>query len=276
MTRIALVTCAAHPLLDADDRPLVPALRALGAEITIARWDDEAVDWRGFDAAVVRNTWDYHERRDEYVAWADRAGAATRLHNPAGVLRWNTHKGYLRELAARGVPIVDTVWHDAGAPFDVRAIMSARGWSRVVVKPAVSAGARHTYLIGDHDPLPEFDPTRDLMVQPYLPTVTTHGERSLIFLGGELSHAIRKHPALTTNKAEGGEPLVDIADDERALAAAVLAAVPHPAPLLYARVDMLRADDGTLRLMELEVTEPRLFFTACPPAVDRLSRAILA
>ena len=215
--------------------------------------------------------------------WAERAGALCPLWNPPEVLRWNTHKGYLRDLEARGVAIVPTAWLARGSAPDLRALLAERGWTDAVVKPAVSAGARDTLRIRGPEDWPAVQalvarvlPHKDLMVQPYLPSVEGPGERSLLFFGGTYTHTIRRRAALS------GEPGYDSTQaerlptsaEERAFAEGVLAATQRE--LLYARVDVARDEAGALRLMELELTEPNLFLPlGGPPAVEQLVDALV-
>jgi hypothetical protein len=283
--RVALVTCAALPDLDPDDRALTAPLAASGVRADPAVWDDPAVDWAGYDLVVLRSAWDYAARRDEFVAWA---ASVPRLANPADIVAWNTDKRYLAELAAAGVPAVPTVWL---GPADAPALPAAGEW---VIKPAVSAGSRDTgrYDLG----LPEHRALalthlerlaaagRLAMVQPYLSAVDTHGETALLFLEGEFSHAVRKGPMLD------GPDLGDVGlykheqitarvpdDAELEVAAKALAAVPGgPDGLLYARVDVIPGPDGTPVVVELELTEPSLFLGHAEGAADRLAAAIVS
>jgi glutathione synthase/RimK-type ligase-like ATP-grasp enzyme len=268
---VALATCVAWPALEPDDVPLLDALGRRGVAAVPAVWDDPAVEWSRFDAVVLRSTWDYTERREDFVAWAARV---PRLFNPAPVIAWNAHKGYLHQLAAAGAPVVPTELVRAGAPLDLAALGRTRGWDEVVVKPCVSAGARNTLRLRARDGQAEVEPLRDrdLLIQPYQPEVEREGEHSLLYFGGRLSHAIRKHPALVTAPSKAPEPSIVPTPDEVAVAERVLALVPHR--LLYARVDLVRGADGP-QLMELEVIEPRLFFFAHPPAVERMAEAIV-
>ena len=110
MTSIALATCAVLPDLAADDRPLLAGLRAAGADARAVVWDDPEVDWSAFDLVVLRSTWDYAKRRDEFLAWAERAAHVTRFANPYPVVRWNSDKHYLLQLAEAGVAVVPTQW----------------------------------------------------------------------------------------------------------------------------------------------------------------------
>ena len=259
--RLLIATCDAHPSGHEDDAPLFEALSRCGIEPVIRIWD--RARWDGVGACLIRSTWDYTWRREEFLDWAERVPVP--LWNPPSLLRWNSHKRYLAELAARGVPVVPTeIASGAAARLETA--------HEIVVKPCVSAGARDTYRLKPGAPRPALDPTREWMIQPYLPSVEAEGEHSLIFFDGEFSHAIRKHPQLVEPRpAEGGEPRITPERDELEAARGVLAAVE---PLLYARVDLARGPDGAPLLMELEAFEPSLFFRAAPEAADRLAGAI--
>jgi glutathione synthase/RimK-type ligase-like ATP-grasp enzyme len=280
---VALVTASTFPECLPDEKLLADALAARGLKAGPVIWDEPTVDWSRFRLALIRTAWDSDARRDEFVAWADRAGALCPLWNPPEVLRWNTHKGYLRELEARGVPTVPTAWLTRGSKQDVKALLAERGWTDAVVKPAVSAGARDTLRVRRPEDLPVAQalverilPSKDMMVQPYLASVEGYGERSILFLGGEHTHAIKRPPALSGNPgydATAAEPTPS-AEDERAFARQVIAATGFE--LLYARVDVARDEQGALRLMELEITEPNLFLRqGGPRAVECLADAIV-
>jgi hypothetical protein len=276
---VAIVTWSGLPQLDSYDVPILAALAELGLEARPCIWDDPAVDWSVPRAVVVRTAWDSHLRRDAFVAWAGKVGRLTRLFNPADVLRWNTHKGYLRELEAKGVPVTPTVWVPKGGAPDVAALMRERGWEALVMKPVISAGALKTYRFGRvaleaaQAQLEALAGEGEVMVQPYLTAFEREGERSYLFFDGEFSHAVRRPPGLKDSPLPFAEPhAFDAPPDELALAHEVLAAVGRP--LLYARVDVATDNAGRTRLQELEVTEPRLFLTLDARAPGRLARAI--
>ena len=284
--RVALATARGFDDLDGEYAPLSAALDGRGVGAEVAVWDDAAVDWAAFDAVVVRATWDYSSRRDEFLAWADRVAASTRLANPADVLRWNTDKRYLRELEAQGLPVVHTDWLEPGDPF-----RPPTSTDEYVVKPAVSAGSRDTnrYAAGADDDAAAaharelLDAGRTVMVQPYLEGVDTHGETAMLFFAGEWSHSIRKGALLERmggpvegwfkrEQISGREP----SDVERERAEQVLDAVPWPRrELTYARVDLIPGDDGPV-VIELELTEPSMFLDRAPHAADRFAAAIAA
>ncbi|MFJ3549735.1 RimK family alpha-L-glutamate ligase [Streptomyces sp. NPDC090114] len=285
MPRIALVTCRPGPDISEDrDLPgLVRALREAGAEASAEVWDDDGVDWARFDLVVIRSTWDYSWRSAEFTAWAERCGALTRLANPADVVRWNTDKRYLGDLAKAGVPVVDTRYIAAGDPLD---LPDDREY---VVKPTSGAGARFAarYTPDEHDTA-----VRQLrrmhaegftaMVQPYMRGIETAGERALQFFGGNLLHASRKGPVLAPgtpyDQRKVAHPgLTDWTPSlaDTALARRALAFVPGRPELLYARVDVVDDEDGQPRVMELELVEPNLFLWLHPESVPRVVEELL-
>ena len=284
MTRIALATYSKLPTLNDDDRLLVPALAALDVTAVPAVWDARAVCWDEFQGVLIRSCWDYHLRPGEFLDWIDqleRAGVA--VWNPGNLLRWNHHKRYLRDLAARDVATVPTRWLPRGEAADLLALLADAGWREAVVKPAVSASAFGTWrtstgtATGEQSRLDELLRRADVMVQPLLPEVADAGEWSLVFLGRRFSHAVLKRPAPGDYRVQwefGGSaesavpPGHLIADAER-----VIAAVRGDA--LYVRVDGVERE-GRLVLMELELIEPHLFLGWDSGAAGRLAEALRA
>lgn len=273
MSEIALVTWSGLPQLSVDDGLLRAELERRGVHVTATAWDDPAAEWDRFDAIVLRSTWDYHRRIEEFRTWLDRMESSNAaLWNPVAVVRNNIHKGYLLELESEGVDVVPTVLlRDMDA---LDAVLDARGWERAVVKPAVSASAFQTFIVQRGGAHPSF-PATELLVQPFMEEVTRHGEWSLIFAGGAFSHAVLKRPTSGDFRVQielGGSatattPPPYLIEQARAL----LDRIPHP--LLYARVDGIDRDERFI-LMELELTEPSLFLGSDPGAPARVADAI--
>jgi hypothetical protein len=294
--RIALATCMTFPELESDDAPLLPALAERGVDAVAAVWDDPDVDWSGFDLVVIRDTWDYSPRREQFLTWARSLPAVA---NPAPVLEWNTDKGYLRDLEAAGLPTVPTIWLDPARNLTSRAVHTRfPAIGDFVVKPTVSAGAKDTgrYNANEaHQRGLAIVHARDLlragrhvMVQPYLSRVDTAGETALVYVDGEFSHAVRKGPLLE-GPYRGVEGLFkpeqmaarEASDAERAVADRVVAALPGIVPgagdgaLLYTRVDLLQGPEGDPVVLEVELTEPSLFLSLADGALDRFADAIV-
>jgi len=291
MTSIALVTCAALPDLDPDELLLKTGLEAEGFDVSSCIWTDTSVDWASFDLVVVRSPRDYTELHDQFIAWARRVAGVTELLNPVDVIDWNTDKRYLRDLLEAGVPVVPTVFLEPGGTTEWE---PPAGFAEYVVKPAVSAGSRDTmrYIAAESMDAPRahaqrlLDDNRVVMIQPYLDAVDTYGETAVIYIGGEFSHSIRKGPMLAPN-AEGerveGLYVVETIDPripteaEHDAARQVLAAIPGGFDrVLYARVDLIPGPDGEPLLLELELTEPSLFFAKHESAASNMVRAIKA
>ncbi len=274
---VAIVTCQNMPEEDVDEALLLGALADAGLNPTLAAWDDDTIDWSRFSMAVLRSAWNYIDHLDAFLEWAVHAGTHTALFNPVEVVQWNTHKGYLRQLAKQGVPVVPTAWLGVGEQLDLADLMADRGWHDVVAKPVVGAGSFLTERITDprSATAQEFWRTlctdREVMVQPYLASVEEYGERSLIWIDGELTHAVRKSPRLG-DAQESVSHALPIAHVERELAESVIADIPHE--LLYARIDLIRDEDDQPLLAELELVEPSLFLKQDPTALKRLVRGI--
>ena len=276
--KVVLASCAALPEGDGDEDALVEVLKQDGIDVVWQPWG-EAVD---ADLVVLRTTWDYPDRLDDFLAWCDSVPA---LANPVPVIRWNTDKSYLVELAARGVAVVPTAVVEPG---------SEPVWpeGEFVVKPVIGAGSRGAGRFTDHaEARAHFDALGvRALVQPYQSSVDVHGETALVFFAGEYSHSFHKGPMLAQGlpESESGlyveEKLRDIepSPSQVSLAEQVLDVAAELLSLqckdfLYARVDVVEGPDGSPLLLELELTEPSLGFKhADEDAASRFSAAIRA
>jgi glutathione synthase/RimK-type ligase-like ATP-grasp enzyme len=285
-TPIAVATYRDLPDLEDDGHLLLDALRGAGLDPVVASWDATDVDWESFALVLVRSTWDYMERREDFLAWTRRC---RRTANPAEVIAWNTDKHYLADLAEQGVPVVPTVFLEPGVDLGdgVDALLPEHlAGSDVVVKPAVGAGAGHTgrFRRGDEGALALVTRLHaegsTAMVQPYLDTVEAVGETGLIHLGGGFSHAITKSALLTEHGERGAFDNHEYVEQisaagagtaQHEVAEQVLAAVGAVLPghdLSYARVDLLPGADGPV-LLEVELAEPSLFLQHAPESALR-------
>jgi O-ureido-D-serine cyclo-ligase len=269
--KLRVATCATLPEPDVDEAPLAAALAAGGFDAQLLAWDDGSVDWDARIPTILRSTWNYALHVDRFLAWVDRVAAAAPLINPPAIVRDNVFKRYLLALADRGVPVVPTTLVEPGATCDLAAIAAPR----IVIKPEVGAGSLDTKVFAPRDPaaaahLATITARGAALVQPYLDSVDAYGERSLVWIDGALSHAIRKTPRFSGDdeKVDGPFP---IADDERAVAEAALS--PYR-DLLYGRVDLARDGAGRPLVMELELVEPSLFFARMPGSAERFVAAL--
>jgi hypothetical protein len=295
---VALVTAAVAEGQDDDLAVLHDAVSAAGAATAVVHWDDPTVDWSTFDVVVLRSPWDYVARHDEFLAWLARVDAVTQLHNPLPVVRWNTDKHYLVDLAAAGIPTVQTRVLEPGddepgvdATGDALVAAADAGGGRLVIKPTVSAGSKDTVLHTSVDAAAAHAATllaagRAVLVQPYLHAVDEQGETGLVYFDGVFSHAFRKGPILRPDAAPTDALFAteDITarrptDADLAVADAVSAFAADVAgggPLLYTRIDLLPGPDGAPVVLEVEAAEPSFFFATAPDAVDRFAAAIMS
>lgn len=280
--RIALVTCRPLPEPDVDEPLLLDALRTAGLNAAMLAWDappGESPAPGDFDLCILRSTWNYHLAPQAFRDWLHRAANVTRLLNPSPVVEWNLHKGYLRDLERSGVRIVPSAWIPRGETADLRTLLSERNWREVVIKPAISAGSHRTHRVGadalaaGQAVLNELAVDGDVMIQPYLRRVEAGGERALVWIDGEFTHAVVKSPRFADG-VECVSAATTLSREEDAFARGVLAAAPHRDSLLYARVDTMLDDAGRLCLSELELIEPSLFLLQHRPALERLVGAI--
>ncbi len=278
---IVLVTGRVMQKAERETHLLVAALESAGVSAQVRPWGD-GTDWSAVRLVVVRTPWDYFAHRHEFLAWAEGVAAVTRLVNSVEVLRWNSHKDYLLELARLGIATPPTTVLRRGASSaEQGAALSAFYADDVVIKPAVSVGAIGALRAspGSRDAAEHLASALgagDVLVQPLERAVLTEGEASLVYLGGAFSHAVRKVPAAGDYRVHDHHGGVVEAHEatglQRAVAQAALSAA--PGALSYARVDLVRLHDPVV--MELELIEPELFLHHDRGASERFARHLVA
>lgn len=277
--QVRLVTAAHLPELAADDQELLHALNRANVETDVAVWDDPDVDWADTPVTVIRSVFDYHLRRSEFIAWVDRIEPLTSVQNAPEIIRWNSHKSYLSRLTDSGFATIPTAWVSKGSFSDLGNLLAERAWPEAVIKPAISASAHGTMKVSE-DNLDEAQShlnglvdSGDVLVQPYLYDFEGVGETSVIWLGQEQTHSVRRPSGMHTplEVAHLGAPLEPSAA-ELQLAHAVYDWI-SPAPL-YARIDLLDTAEYGLRVLELELVEPALYLRHSVAIADKFAAAI--
>lgn len=269
--RIAVVTSENAAELSNDDPILLTAIKSTGHEALHWCWDDPQVDWSSIDIALIRSTWDYFQRPNEFRAWLARVESQTTLRNSPAMLHWNFDKRYLGKLASAGVPVVPTEFvGDAGKVQGALERIWQQGHS-AILKPVISGGSWGLQHLHYGDSLELNIEQAPWMVQPFVSEIQSEGELAVIVLGGEVHHGIRKTPQSGDFRVQavfGGTNTVE-APSAEAIALALKALAACPGQSLYARVDMVRRA-GHLEIMEVELLEPELFFELVPAAAGRL------
>ena len=286
---IGLVTAAVARELDTDLPLLGAALERAGTQFHFVDWHDASVDWSQYSLLVLRSTWDYHLRRNEFLQWLQRVSLLTTVCNSSEVVEWNSDKKYLGELSALGIAVVPTQFVSSAAEIHI-----TQHAMDVVVKPSVSAGSHDTFRY--RDVAQEMSAVTAhvarivesgaiAMVQEYQHAIDGAGETGLVYLNGVFSHAFRKGAILQyrPDRSNGlyaaedvGERIASGAEQETAVQVLRCVEEKFGAMPLYARVDLIPQNNGEPQLMELELVEPSFFLWASAGSADRAAQAIIA
>lgn len=244
------------------------------ASVIDLAWDDKRADWKTFDAVIIGTAWDYQDRHEEFLSALETIASVTWLFNSPAMVKWNSRKTYLRELGDKGVSLIPTLWIDQTSEDAICTAFDRFDTDQIVLKRQIGASAEGQYRLRRHDAVPQM--TEPMMVQPFLDSITSVGEYSFVFIDGALCHAVIKKPAKNDYRIQatygGTEATITVAPEDAEVAAKILSALDEIP--LYARVDMLRGDDGNLQLMELELVEPFLYPLQGPDLGERIYKAV--
>jgi glutathione synthase/RimK-type ligase-like ATP-grasp enzyme len=276
MPKIAIATYEKSPDLNDNDRLMLPILEEKGFSVSPEIWDNTKVDWKSFDLVIIRSTWDYYLKPNEFRNWVSQfVDSKTRLINPPEIVLKNSHKFYLKELAEKGVGIIPTIFLSEKIELEKLNV-----WKKVVIKPAVSAGSHETEVFETanltQEILDKKIGTGDWLIQPFLEEIKDAGEISMLFFGGELSHAIQKVPKsgdFRVQKQFGAQYLnYEPTNELLNIAKNILEIAGKNS--VYARIDGVMTQKGFL-LMEVEMIEPDLYFEHAPEGPHRFVEAVL-
>lgn len=282
MKPIALLTCSQHPLLPLDERLWLAPLQTHGINAIPVVWNESTPDWSDFSAVLIRSTWDYYLQPEVFLRMLqDIEQVGVPLWNPLQVVQWNLTKDYLREIDAAGFPIMPTIWLSRQQPTDLKTLLAQHGWSQAVVKPTFSATAFQTLTVTPENMaeaealLQTIWQRSDAMLQPFAQDLYTHGEWSLIWIGGQFSHAVQKFPAQGDFRVQedfGGQSLVA---KPNAIQLEMAQAVwqKFGQNCLFGRIDLMPWQNSWV-IGELELIEPSLYLGHSPDAPQRLANAI--
>jgi glutathione synthase/RimK-type ligase-like ATP-grasp enzyme len=278
---IGFVTSAEHRNLVADDLLLAVALERRGTRVVPVVWTEIEPQKTGCDLLVLRSCWDYHLKPQEFLSWVSEAHNHVPVINSPEIVRWNMDKRYLSDLQAAGVLVPRTLVVEHGIQADLEELMNAASLTDAVVKPTISASAFETYRV-QRDAAGSFNvkfnkllSERAILVQEFVSEIETGGEWSLVYLGGNFSHAVSKLPRpgdFRVQHEHGGQyraavPPRDLQD----AASAIVSRFAREA--VYCRTDMVLRTQGPT-LMELELIEPLLHFELAPKAAERMAELL--
>lgn len=267
-----------------DERKLITqALEDLGLKVHCAAWDDTEYDWSQTRSVVFRTIWDYFERYDEFSAWLEIVKTKTQLVNSYDLIQWNIDKHYLEDLQDKGVAIVPTEYVDTGSYRSIAEVCLERDWQDVVIKPAIAGGAFHTHKVleferADYEEVFEnLVAERDMLIQPFVPTISSRGEASLMVFNGKFTHAILKKPKQGDYRVQddwGGtvHPYSPTQEEITFAEDCFKACSTMPA---YGRADILWGKNGDILLGELEIVEPELWIRNDPASARQFAQGVL-
>jgi glutathione synthase/RimK-type ligase-like ATP-grasp enzyme len=264
--RIGFATCAKYPDLAPSDRLTADLLRHLGRQVVPLVWTETSARDLDCDVIVIRSVWDYHLHVDRFLGWIDTVAQHTLVLNSPQVIRWNADKRYLFDIQNAGLPVPRMSLLEHGSKVDLPALLRSRHFRQAVIKPTVSASAFETHLVDDTS-APSLQPridelllSRSLLIQEFVQEIEASGEWSLMFFGGEYSHAVRKLPRSGDFRvqAEHGGRHEHAAPPSQVLSLAQQVVAKFAAGTLYARIDIVEGNSGP-QLMEVELIDPELF-----------------
>lgn len=266
-----------------DDRYVQQALERRGLKVVRMNWDNPSYDWSETRCAIFRTTWDYFDRFAEFSTWLDTVSTQTQLINPIETIRWNVDKHYLKDLAAKGVTIPTTLFIEKGDKRTLAQVVESTNWSTLILKPAVSGAARHTYKferkgVNEYEAIfQELIQDEAMLLQEFQHNILSKGEVALVVVGGKYSHAVLKKAKAGDFRVQDdfGGTLHEYAPSPEEIQFAENA-VRQVSPLpVYARVDVIWDNEGKLCVSELELIEPELWFRKHPQAADLLADAVV-
>lgn len=265
-----------------EDGLVKSELERLGYSVLIVNWADKTVDWSQFKACVFRSIWDYFHRFNEFSQWLQEVKTKTKFINTIEQIIWNVDKHYLSDLMKKQIPIVETNFIEAGETRNLRKLIELSGWKKVVLKPCVSGGGRHTYLLNEHtidaheEIFSELIESESMMIQPFIESIREKGEVSHIVIGGKYAHSILKLAKEGDYRVQddfGGSVHEYIASQDEIDFAEKAAKACEPTPS-YARIDVVWGNNSELLIGEVELIEPELWFRNYPKSAELLALEI--
>ncbi len=259
-----------------EDVLLKQALEKKGLRVTRTNWDNPDFNWKQTRYIIFRTTWDYFNRFDEFSAWLKKVSTQTKLINPLNTILWNMDKHYLSDLALKGIRIPHTVFIEPGEERNLATIVKSTGWKELVIKPAISGAARHTYRLNENN-ISEYESifreliqSESMLLQEFQNNIITKGEIAFMLFGGKFSHAVLKKAKQGDYRVQddfGGSVHDYSPTAEEITFAEKTVAACNPVPV-YARVDVIWDNENKLCVSELELIEPELWFRTCPGAAE--------
>lgn len=275
--QVVIATAASAIGHDPDLSLLVDAFTLRGIAAGVLPWQE--IEPTPEQSVMIRSCWDYYREPGRFAAWCQ---ALDECQNSANYVHWNMDKGYLLQLASRGIPVIPTA-------------LNEQSFSRLpivpeyIVKPRISASGIGVRVLTRSQAVEASSALLSAgnLLQPRIRA--QHGspnEFSLILIDGKRSHAFLRAPILDAFDPLWRHPDADAgfspapeelslpwawAEETVRVAQCLVSAPDSP---LYARVDFIGSEVGPL-LLELELIEPALLLYRSQGSVDLLCDSFL-
>ena len=266
-----------------EDQLLQTALEEKGLRVIKKDWADKHFDWTTTKYAIFRTTWDYFERFDKFFTWLKNTKNKTTFINSAEIINWNIDKHYLQDLAKNNINIAPTIFIEKGETITLKQLFEKTNWKEVVLKPAISGAARHTYRVNhnnykEHENIfQELIKVECMLFQSFLKNITLLGEISLIMIGGKYTHSVKKTAKKGDFRVQDdhGGKVEEYQPNKEEIIFAENCLKASPFSPLYARVDIVYDNNNILSLSELELIEPELWFRNNPTSANLLAEEVI-
>jgi len=266
-----------------EDTELLEFLQGKGLDIHREIWTDQTANWQQYELAILKSPWDYIDKIDAFYSWLQVLEShQIRLLNPVSIVKWNSDKHYLKDIATAGLPVTPTAFLEQHTLVELTPFFGQFNTDRLIVKPCVSGGSKNTFAI-TRQQVTAIQPkiqalvqAESFLVQPFIPEIETEGEWSLVFFNGKFSHSLLKKPKDGDFKVQhylGGSIHPQEPTPQQVESAAAFVAA-FAKDCLYARVDGVMAN-GQFLLMELELIEPLLYLFTHPDSYDHYYEALV-
>lgn len=292
MTRVAILRCEKLPSfitweipnldeLFEEDNLLIRGFEAQGFQASPVVWSEPNIDWRQFDIALIRSTWDYLDAAEHFLhVLSNIESSSCKLYNPLSVIRWNLDKHYLLDLEQQGVQIIPTFMASHVELDTLHQLFVENQWQTAILKPAIGLAGSNTYRLTLHElenrltKIRDEQPRSEYLIQPFIETVITEGEWSFIYFNQQLSHVLLKKPAPNDYRVQGiyGGTIQSAEPQSGDILQANSVLDRLSSDILYARLDFVRVN-GQLSVMEVELIEPIFSFNLVPDSIMHLVNA---
>lgn len=265
-----------------EDQLLLLELEKLGLRVIKKAWNSLDFNWSETKFAIFRSTWDYFDKFRDFKTWLEKVKEETTFINSYELINWNLDKKYLIELNKKGINIPTSEVITKENNLTLECLFKKYDFNEAIIKPTISGAARETYKISKNNfhkyekKFFDLKSKEDIIFQEFLSNIVSKGETSLIFIGENYTHAVKKIAKKGDFRVQddhGGSVEVYNANKEEIIFAKSCLNKCPTVPI-YSRVDIIYDNNNEISLGELEMIEPELWFRNNKDAAKLLANEI--